>query len=129
MRRRAEAYRTRKALSLLCSGGAIQTGEVVKRKKENLLKSFIVGLVKKQTLAQQSQASLKSFIIELVIFAGLVVTYFFLVLTFLVDWIKGIYDQSKPLYALVALVLIASQGVVLELISVLLMKVVELWIE
>ena len=103
----------------------------MKRKKMSSFKFFVVELVKRKTKAQQKRerTSLKTFIVELVIFAGLVVAYFFLVLVFLADWLKRLFDQSKPTYALVALTLIASQGVVLEIISALLLKVVESKIE
>jgi len=98
-----------------------------KKKDESSLKSFAVELVKKKTKAQQKQSkqSLKSFIIELVIFAALVVAYFFLVLIFLPEGLKNLFDHSKPLYALAALSLIATQGVVLEIISAALLKLVE----
>ncbi len=98
-----------------------------KKAKQGAVKSFIGEFVKKKTKAEQrrSETSLKSFIVELVIFAGLVVGYFFLVLIFLTNWLKTLFDQSKPLYALVALALIVTQGVVLEVISAVVLKVVE----
>jgi hypothetical protein len=99
----------------------------MKRKKKSSLKSFAVELVKKKTKAEQrrDQPSIRSFIIELVIFSGLVVTYFLLVLTFLANWLRTLFDQNKPVYAVVALALMATQGVVLEVISAVLLKVVE----
>ena len=99
----------------------------MKQGKQGAVKQFVVGLVKKQTKAQQKQnkASLKPFIIELVIFTALVLGYFFLVLVFLAGRLKGLFDYSKPIYALVALALMASQGVVLEVLSAALLKVVQ----
>ena len=98
-----------------------------KKTKQGAVKSFIGDFVRKKTKAQQrrSEPSLKLFIIELVIFASLVVSYFFLVLIFLANWLRTLFDQSKPLYALVALALIVTQGVVLEVISAVVLKVVE----
>ena len=98
-----------------------------KKAKQSAVKSFIGEFVRKKTKAEQRQSepSLKLFIVELVIFAGLVVSYFFLVLIFLANWLKTLFDQSKPLYALVALALIVTQGVVLEVISAVVLKLVE----
>ena len=99
----------------------------MKKKSQNAFKSFVKELVTKKTIVQQrrDEVSLKPFIIELVIFSALVVSYFFLVLSLLSDWIRKIFDQSKPIYAIVALVLIASQGVVLEIIAAALIKIVQ----
>ena len=98
-----------------------------KKAKQGAVKSFIGEFVKKKTKAEQrrSEPPLRLFIVELVIFASLVVGYFFLVLIFLTNWLKTLFDQSKPLYALVALALIVTQGVVLEVISAVVLKVVE----
>jgi heme/copper-type cytochrome/quinol oxidase subunit 3 len=100
---------------------------LMKRKKKNPVNTFVTELVTQETKAQKRkrQKSLRAFFVELVIFAGLVVAYFFLVLIFLADWLKKLFDQSKPLYAMVALGLIATQGVVLEVISAALMKVIQ----
>ena len=66
---------------------------------------------------QELKSSLKSFVIELVVYGGLVVGYFFLVLNFLGDWLHHIYEHDRKLYACVALVLIVMQGVVLEVLT------------
>ena len=102
-----------------------------KKTKQGAVKSFISEFVGKKTKAEQrrSEPSLKLFIVELMIFASLVVSYFFLVLIFLANWLKTLFDESKPLYALVALALIVTQGVVLELISAVVLKVVETKLE
>ena len=98
-----------------------------KKPKQGAGKSFVREFVRKKTKAEQRQSepSLKSFIVELMIFASLVVGYFFLVLIFLANWLKTLFDESKPLYALVALALIVTQGVVLEVISAVVLKLVE----
>jgi len=98
-----------------------------KKTKPGAVKSFIGDFVRKKTKAEQRQSepSLKLFIAELAIFSGLVVGYFFLVLIFLANWLKTLFDESKPLYALVALALIVTQGVVLEVISAVVLKLVE----
>ncbi len=70
--------------------------------------------------------SLTPFIVELAIYALLVVGYFFLVLTFLNNWLKGLFDQNKTYYAIVALVLIVTQGVILEFVTSGLLKLIKL---
>lgn len=57
----------------------------------------------------------KSFLIELVVYSVIVVFYFFLVLHFLGGWLKHLFDTDKRLYAVVALGLMLSQGVMLEI--------------
>lgn len=97
------------------------------KKHWNSLKTFVVDLVRKKTKAEQkkSEPSLKAYTIQLAIFAGLVVSYFFLVLNFLSQWLKGLFDRNTLVYALVAWGLIAAQGVVLEIIAAAVLKVVE----
>jgi hypothetical protein len=65
----------------------------------------------------QKSASLGSFLVELAVYAVFVFAYFFLVLHFLGGWIKHIFDQNRTLYAFVALGLIITQGVVLEMLT------------
>ena len=60
------------------------------------------------------KSSLISFLIELVVYAALVVGYFFLVLNLMGEWLRHIYDKDRTLYAAVALLLIICQGVLLE---------------
>jgi hypothetical protein len=60
---------------------------------------------------------LKSFLVELVVYAVLVVGYFFLVLHFLADWIAEIYHGDRRIYAVAALGLIVCQGIALELLT------------
>lgn len=62
---------------------------------------------------------------QLVVFTALVVSYFFLVLSFLSHWLKELFDQNKLVYAIVAWALIAAQALVLEVIAAALLKVVE----
>ncbi|MDB6034520.1 MAG: hypothetical protein JWM16_4858 [Verrucomicrobiales bacterium] len=66
--------------------------------------------------------ALRDFAIELVIYAVIVVAYFFLVLHFLGDWVTSIYKTHRTLYAFIALTLIVVQGVVLEMLTTALMK-------
>jgi NADH:ubiquinone oxidoreductase subunit 6 (subunit J) len=66
----------------------------------------------------------RSFLIELVVYAGLVAAYILFVIGLLNNWLHGLYDRHKLLYALVALLLIVTQGVVLEMVTSLLMKLI-----
>ena len=69
-------------------------------------------------------ASLGSFLVEMAVYTVFVFAYFFLVLHFLGDWIKHIFDQNKTLYAFVALALIIVQGVGLEMLTTGLLRVI-----
>ena len=91
------------------------------------LKAFAIELVRKKTKAEQkkSEPSFRAFSAQLVIFTALVVSYFFLVLSFLSHWLKELFDQNKVVYALVAWALIATQALVLEVIAAALLKAVE----
>ena len=66
---------------------------------------------------QELKSSLKSFVVELVVYGCLVVGYFFLVLKFLGDWLHYIYKHDRTSYACIALGLIIIQGVVLEVLT------------
>ena len=91
------------------------------------LKAFAIELVRKKTKAEQKkrEPSFKAFVAQLVVFTALVVSYFFLVLSFLSHWLKELFDQNKLVYAIVAWALIAAQALVLEVIAAALLKVVE----
>jgi hypothetical protein len=65
----------------------------------------------------ESKHSLKSFVLELLVYGALVTVYFFAVLHFLGDWLAHVYGNNKKLYAVAALGLIIIQGVVLEMIT------------
>ncbi len=64
----------------------------------------------------------KSFSIELVIYAGLVVGYFFLVLHFLGGWLYHLFREERKTYAAVAILLIIGQGFLLEVLTRLLLR-------
>jgi Kef-type K+ transport system membrane component KefB len=59
----------------------------------------------------------RTFAFELLIYAVLVVSYFFLVLHYLSDWFKDLFDHDRRLFAVMALVVMIGQTVVLEVIS------------
>jgi len=64
-----------------------------------------------------TRKTLYSFLGELVVYAILVVAYFFLVLKFLGGWLSDLDKQNVRLYALVCIGLIIGQAVVLEWVT------------
>jgi hypothetical protein len=60
---------------------------------------------------------IRNFGIEVLVYAILVVGYFFLVLRFLGEPLEGLYANNLTLYAFVALGLIVVQGAVLEIVT------------
>lgn len=64
---------------------------------------------------------IRGFIIEMVVYALLVVGYFFLVLRLLGEPLRALFDSNMFLYALAALALIVAQSVLLEMITSFLM--------
>ncbi len=68
--------------------------------------------------------TLKAFVVELAIYAVLVVGYFFLVLHFLGDWLYALEMHHVKTYASVAILLIIGQAVVLESVTTLLLRLI-----
>jgi hypothetical protein len=68
----------------------------------------------------------RNLFVELIIYGGLVVGYYLLVLRFLNDWLLSIFTGNLVLYAFVSLGLIVIQGAFLEYVTSLLMKYVKL---
>ena len=60
---------------------------------------------------------LKPFLLELFVYSLLVTAYYFFVLHVLGDRVAQLYHDEKRLYAVVAVALIAVQGIVLELVT------------
>ena len=59
----------------------------------------------------------RNFLIELLIYAALVVIYFLLVLRYLAGPLERLFDSNLFLYAIVCLLLIVAQAVLLEAIT------------
>ena len=68
--------------------------------------------------------TLKAFVVELAIYAVLVVGYFFLVLHFLGGWLHQLEIHYRYTYAGVAILLIIGQAVVLENVTTLLLRII-----
>ena len=75
-------------------------------------------------MKESKRYELTVFLLELVVYAVLVVGYFFLVLHFLGGWVHHLYAENRRLYAFVALVLIVGQGVLLEALTTALLNFV-----
>ena len=61
--------------------------------------------------------SWKTFLLELLLYAILLVAYFAFVLHYLGGWFKNLYDHDRDLFAVMALVVMIGQTVGLEIIS------------
>ena len=64
--------------------------------------------------------SWKTFFLELLLYAILLVGYFAFVLHYLGGWFKQLFDHNRDLFAVMALVVMIGQTVGLEIVSSLL---------
>jgi hypothetical protein len=67
--------------------------------------------------SSQIRRLLRTFVLEMLIYATLVVGYFFLVLRLLAEPLARLFDSNLVLYAILGLALIVAQGVVLEMVT------------
>jgi NADH:ubiquinone oxidoreductase subunit 6 (subunit J) len=70
--------------------------------------------------------AVRSFLIELLVYSGLVVVYVLVVIRLLGGWLDALFEHSKTRYALAALLLIIGQGIALEMLTTLLLKLIRL---
>jgi hypothetical protein len=93
---------------------------VKKKSKWNQFKALAFELIRRKTKEElrDSVPAPTAIVIELLTFTALLYLYFFLVLSFLSNRLKNLFDQNKLIYALVALALIAGQSGFLEVIMV-----------
>jgi hypothetical protein len=66
--------------------------------------------------------TLRAFVIELAVYAVLVIAYFFLVLHLLGGWLSDLAQHHHILYAFTAIPLILGQAVVLENLTTFLLR-------
>lgn len=66
----------------------------------------------------------RTFLIELTVYSCLIVVYVFFVIALLGGWLDALYLHHKIRYALAALLLIIGQGVVLEMVTSVLLKLI-----
>jgi hypothetical protein len=72
----------------------------------------------------ETARTLRAFLIELVVYAVLVVGYFFLVLHFLGEVLHRLEIHHRYTYAGVAILLIIGQAVILENVTTLLLRLI-----
>lgn len=60
---------------------------------------------------------LRSSVLHLAVYSVLLLSYFFLVLRFLADWLRELFQHHRVEYALVAIVLMIVQAAGLETVS------------
>ncbi|MFL6513658.1 MAG: hypothetical protein ACJ8M1_01400 [Chthoniobacterales bacterium] len=75
-------------------------------------------------MQKQVSATLKAFLVELAIYAVLVVGYFFLVLHLLGSWLHDLSAHHRYTYAITAILLIVGQAVALEAVTTSLMRMI-----
>ena len=68
---------------------------------------------------------MRALLIEVPVYAVLVVAYFFLVLHFLGDWLGREHTQHALLYAFTAVALIVGQAIVLEFVTTFLLRLLQ----
>jgi hypothetical protein len=74
-------------------------------------------------MTKETARTLRAFAIELVIYALLIVAYFFLVLHLLGEWLYGLEIHHRYVYAGVSILLIVGQAVLLESLTTFLIRV------
>jgi hypothetical protein len=75
-------------------------------------------------MKKEAAKTFQAFLIELAIYAVLVVAYFFLVLHFLGNGLRQLEVHHRYIYGLVAILLIIGQAVVLENVTTFLMRMI-----
>ena len=78
-----------------------------------------------QGMKKETATTLRAFLIELAIYAVLVIAYFFLVLHFLGGWLYQLETHHRYGYAGVALLLIIGQAVALEGLTTFLLRLIK----
>ena len=75
-------------------------------------------------MKKETVKTLRAFAIELVIYALLVIAYFFLVLHLLGQWLYQLEVYHRYMYALVAILLIIGQAFLLESVTTFLIRLI-----
>ena len=75
-------------------------------------------------MKKQAAQTLRAFLIELVIYAILVVAYFFLVLHFLGGWLHRLEEQHRYGYASTAILLMMGQAILLQNVTTFLLRLI-----
>ena len=75
-------------------------------------------------MKKETAKTLRVFLIELAIYAVLVVAYFFLVLHFLGEGLQQLEQNHRYSYAVVAILLMIGQAVVLQNVTTVLLRLI-----
>ena len=75
-------------------------------------------------MKKETVKTLRAFAIELIIYALLVIAYFFLVLHLLGQWLYQLEVYHRYMYAAVAILLIIGQAVLLESVTTFLIRLI-----
>jgi hypothetical protein len=75
-------------------------------------------------MKKETATTLRAFLIELAIYAVLVVAYFFLVLHFLGGWLHGLEHGHRYGYAGVTILLMIGQAVLLQNVTTFLLRLI-----
>ena len=75
-------------------------------------------------MKKETAKTLRAFLIELVVYAILVVGYFFLVLHFLGEGLQRIEQNHRYAYAALTILLMIGQAVVLQNVTTFLLRVI-----
>ncbi len=75
-------------------------------------------------MKKEAAQTLRAFLVELVIYAFLVVAYFFLVLHFLGEGLHQLESRHRYTYAGVAILLMIGQAVVLQNVTTFLLRLI-----
>jgi len=75
-------------------------------------------------MKKETAKTLRAFLIEIVIYAVLVVAYFFLVLHFLGEWLHHLETRHRYTYGGVAILLMIGQAVVLQNVTTVLLRLI-----
>jgi hypothetical protein len=75
-------------------------------------------------MKRETAKTVRAFVIELAIYAVLVITYFFLVLNLLGQWLYELEIHRRYTYAALAILLIIGQAVLLESVTTFLIRLI-----
>ena len=75
-------------------------------------------------MKRETAKTVRAFVIELAIYAVLVITYFFVVLNLLGQWLYELEIHRRYTYAALAILLIIGQAVLLESLTTFLIRLI-----
>jgi hypothetical protein len=75
-------------------------------------------------MKKEAAKTFRAFLIELAVYAVLVIGYFFLVLHLLGGWLRELEIHHRYAYAGVAILLIVGQAVLLESVTTILLRLI-----